>query len=127
MLRVLLSALLGAEVLTVALAPAAAQQPKEKKAPRIAIDEPQKAAEDPDFAVQGEYVGELTTPDGRVHKAGAQVVAQGGGQFATKIYYGGLPGDGYDGKTVTDGSARALRVPVRAASCRSFSRASTLV
>jgi hypothetical protein len=50
----------------------------------------------PDFNVQGEYAGELTTADGK-KKFGAHIAALGGGNFRALYYYGGLPGDGWDG------------------------------
>jgi len=100
MLRALLCVLLGASLVATS-----AQQPKEKaKAPpRIAIDDPDKLKDDADFKEQGEYVGELTTADGKAHKFGANVVALGEGKFALKMFSGGLPGDGWDGKTITTG------------------------
>ena len=55
------------------------------------------AAKDPDFAVQGEYVGQLS--DGEEKKTiGLQVVAQGGGKFRGAGYTGGLPGAGWNGE-----------------------------
>lgn len=55
---------------------------------------PEKA--DDDFPFQGEYAGELKTPDGNPLKVGVQVIALGKGNFRAVAYHGGLPGDGWD-------------------------------
>ena len=104
MVRRLFLGLLGAVALGLAAAPSVAQ-----KKERVAVADPEKAKADPDFAVQGEYEGELTTKDGKAHKFGGQVVAQGNGKFALKLFYGGLPGTGWDGKSVTTGELRTGR------------------
>lgn len=62
-----------------------------------ATADPAEAAKDPDFALQGEYVGE--TPDGKV---GVQVVALGDGEFEAVLGMGGLPGDGWNGEKPRD-------------------------
>jgi len=60
-------------------------------------DAEKAAAEDPDFTLQGEYVGMVETDDGK-QRYGLQVVAMGGGAFMVAALPGGLPGDGWDGK-----------------------------
>jgi hypothetical protein len=50
-----------------------------------------QAAKDPDFAVQGEYTGEIKT-----EKRGVQIVALGNGKFHAVGYENGLPGDGFE-------------------------------
>jgi hypothetical protein len=59
------------------------------------ITDPAEAAKDPDFLIQGEYVGTGTGVDGQQFKAAAQVIALGKGQFAVVLTKGGLPGDGW--------------------------------
>ncbi|MCE9565237.1 MAG: DUF1080 domain-containing protein [Planctomycetes bacterium] len=71
-----------------------------KKKERIALNEPKDVAKDPDFAIQGEYAG---NPE---YKVGVQVVAKGLGEFDLKIFQGGLPGDGWDGKATTKATAK---------------------
>jgi hypothetical protein len=49
----------------------------------------------PDFAAQGEYVGELKTDEGP-KKFGVQVIALGKGKFRAVVFFDGLPGDGWE-------------------------------
>ncbi len=49
----------------------------------------------PDFAVQGEYVGDVKI-DGGPARFGVQIIALGDGKFRGATYPGGLPGDGWD-------------------------------
>lgn len=59
------------------------------------ITDPNLAKADPDFALQGEYVGQGVLPDGTQGRVGAQVIARGNGQFEIYLLTGGLPGEGW--------------------------------
>ncbi len=70
----------------------------------ITIDEAKK---DPDFALQGEYSGELGDQEGK-QKWGLQLIALGDGKFHLVAFQNGLPGDGWDKseRIETDGNAK---------------------
>jgi hypothetical protein len=51
----------------------------------------------PDYAIQGEYLGEVATDEGS-KTLGAQIVALGEGRFHAVVFHGGLPGQGWEGK-----------------------------
>ncbi len=63
-----------------------------KKPAKVTIDDPAKTG--PDFALQGEYSGEIKTKEGP-QKFGVQIIALPGGKFRAVAYPGGLPGDGW--------------------------------
>lgn len=71
------------------------------KKPIETITDPAKAG--PDYRLQGEYAGDV--PGG---KAGIQVTAEGDGRFTCRALRGGLPGDGWDGKTEIKFTARTV-------------------
>lgn len=78
-------------VVLLALTPVWAADEKPKKP---AYDDPAKVT-DPDFQVQGEYLGEFDSDEGK-KKLAVQVIAQGKGKFHVVAYFGGFPGDGWD-------------------------------
>jgi hypothetical protein len=72
---------------------------------KATYDDPEAAAKDADFNLQGEYAAQIKDGD-KVIKLGAHVIAQGNGKFRCVGYRGGLPGDGFDkelGKVEADG------------------------
>jgi hypothetical protein len=59
------------------------------------ITNPAEAQKDPDFKIQGEYLGQGTWADAGKSEAGAQVISFGDGLFAMVVTKGGLPGNGW--------------------------------
>lgn len=71
--------------------------------------DPAEAQKDPDFAIQGEYVGEGLWLDGDACKVGGQVIAQSNHAFRCVLHRGGLPGDGWkrgDDRLTLDGMTK---------------------
>jgi hypothetical protein len=102
MKRWLMSAAALALVLN-GLALGSANQDKKAKTENKSRKAYTKASEaGPDFAVQGEYEGDITGKG----KLGAQVVALGDGKFDVYFLNGGLPGAGWDEKTRVKTSAK---------------------
>lgn len=79
-----------------------------------AADAPKAVADstkvDTDYAIQGEYAGELDT-----EPWGVQLVAMGGGKFEGVGFAGGLPGAGWDGdrSTIVRGTGELVDGVVR--------------
>lgn len=59
----------------------------------------------PDFAIQGEYLGEVKG-ENSAQKLGAQIIALGDGKFHAVVFEGGLPGEGYEGRLVLDNTQK---------------------
>ena len=79
------------------------------------VSDPEEAKADPDFAVQGEYMGEGVLPDGTKGKVGAQVIARGDGKFEIYVLTGGLPGEGWkrgDGRFRVEGRREGDQVSI---------------
>src|SRR6476469_7224148 len=107
MVRPLLASTLALALLICALiSNSTAQEKKQpsKKKERIAHSDPKAVAKDPDFAIQGEYVGEIKIGD-QSSNAGIQLIARGDGKFLGKAYLGGLPGAGWTDNTIHEGTA----------------------
>jgi hypothetical protein len=96
-------------IIAIGINPTPAQEKGKQEVPkkkvRIALSDPKDVAKDPDFGIQGEYVGDITLNEGK-RNIGVQVVAKGLGEFNVKILFGGLPGDGWDGKTLMFAEAK---------------------
>lgn len=64
------------------------------RAEKAPAADPKKVQSDPQFAVQGEYTGEVRS-GGRKVRYGIQVIALGEGRYRAVVHRNGLPGEGW--------------------------------
>ena len=67
---------------------------------------------DGDFYLQGEFSGSLSAADRSPASTGLQVIAVGDGNFRAVEYAGGLPGNGWDGRTRRAYTGRSMSAGV---------------
>lgn len=77
-----------------------------------AADEPVKvvigpAKAKPQMKIEGEYKARIAGVNAPPRTIAAQVVARGNDQFVVSIFEGGFPGEGWDGKTKQEATAKA--------------------
>jgi len=80
---------------TITILPLIAIQAQDRNSPVL---HPQEAG--PDYAVQGEYLGKVDLNGSEVDMA-LQVIARGNGEFDSVAYFGGFPGEGWQGTDET--------------------------
>jgi hypothetical protein len=103
----LLCGLFGASVPTAEAQQTADAKPAAKPAPPKpqTFNDPKEAGLD--YALQGEYAGQVSYEKGQAN-VGFQVIALGDGQFQGVFYYGGLPGAGWDKKTKFESAGKLV-------------------
>jgi len=105
-MRILRTSACAILALSVSLIAAQEKKPKIERKENLAVTDPKMAGAD--FAIQGEYLGEVKDDEG-TRKSGVQVIALGGGKFQAVGYPGGLPGAGWTKRSRPDAAEGTLK------------------
>lgn len=92
-LIILTVVVLAAAVSVACAKPPAKPVAKKPKPPEF--NDPAEVAKDPDFALQGEYLGQGNLGAAMAGRLAVQVIARSAGKFEAFLLKGGLPGDGW--------------------------------